>query len=308
METRMRLREHAFMQAQHHQDKKDQKAMSPESKMPCRDNRIDNVTTLPTMRLQTASRRRLPAATDPITLVSHAELRRMLGGPPSSPDGHCDQEEAAIALVRVHLAPGEVLYAEGSRPVYGYFVESGVIQCVRRHGGDATHGVSHVAAHGLLGIERLPERRHETATALNHVSLLAMPMASVQEVEAASPILRELLARPLGQGLLRDWRTVYRLRGLPPFARTEAGLSYIHTLAATPGKPGTARMPVVIDVHDLCRWLALPLQMLEGALNLLQSRGALEWRDGVIHALMPQVLGKTPDPLKLHTSSERISA
>lgn len=235
-----------------------------------------------------------------LKFMSHAELQHMLGGPKVSPDGYRVLDEQVLPLTRVHLMPGDVLYAAGSPANYGYIVERGVLQCVRQTSPDAGDAVRHVAAGGLLGVGGFARARHETVRAITEVSLLAMPMDVLQQLESESPLMRELMARPLGQGLMQDWRMVYRLRDLPPYARTVAGLGYILDLIGQfdPGADDESSVPVAIEIANLACWLGLSENALTACLRQLYRYDAMQWRDGFVRALVPQVLRQVGGALR----------
>lgn len=236
------------------------------------------------------------------TLVTRAALRRMLGGPQAMPEGCNEEVGDDLCLIRVQLEPGDVLYAQGARPTYAYIVESGLIQCERERTEDerSPDAVSYAAAHDLFGHQVSQRQRREGARAITRATLLALPVDDLQDMEARSPLLAELIARPRGHALIRDWRMVYRLRDLPPYARTVAGLSHLIGLA----KPGRdpvdpqATLQVVIDVQSLRRWLGLTAEDLDKSLVQLQRYGALVRRKDQIISLVPEVMLQVSDALR----------
>lgn len=247
------------------------------------------------------------------TMITLAELRRLLGGPQALPEGFNERSAGQLALTRLELEPGDVLYKKGSKVVYAYIVESGLVQCTRQSASDdhAPDVVTYVAAHDVLGIHGSPQHRHETACAVTRTSLLALPVNELREMAAHSALLSELIARPRGQALMRDWRTVYRLRDLPPYARTVAGLSHLIRLAWPDGDllAPQAAQPVNIETATLCRWLGLDAQALDKSLAQLQRYGALSQQNGHISTLVPDVLLQVFSALRpwRHDEAERPS-
>lgn len=243
-------------------------------------------------------------------MVNVAELRGLLGGPQTLPEGFKKEPCGVVALTRIELEPGDVLYMEGSKVTYAYVVESGLIQGVRRqHIGDrAPDAVSFAAAHNVLGLDGMAQRRSETASAVTRTTLLAVSVEGLSAMAQHSALLSELIARPMGQALMRDWRTVYRLRDLPPYARTVAGLSHLINLLTLKGDEAEslAVLSTSIDVTALCRWLGEGAEELQKCLAQLQRYGALSLRNGRIDTLVPGVLLHIFSALRPWRKDERL--
>lgn len=234
------------------------------------------------------------------TLVTRAQLRQMLGGPQAAPEGCTEEVGDDLYLVRLQLEPGDVLYAEGAKAAYAYIVESGLIQCERTVDDHSPEAVSYAASHDLLGSPGPFRQRRESACAITRTTLLAMSADDLHDMAEKSPLLAELIARPMGRALMRDWRTVYRLRDLPPYARTVAGLSHLIRLAMPGRDPAESpsRLQVVIEVSSLCRWLGLSADELDKSLEQLQRYGALTRQNERITALVPEVMLQVSSALR----------
>jgi CRP-like cAMP-binding protein len=235
-------------------------------------------------------------------MITQVELRRILGGPQTLPEGFNEGIEGELPLTRLDLEPGDVLYTEGSKAAYAYIVESGLMQCAR-HVAEverAASAISYSAARDMLGVQGLPSLHGETATAVTRASLLALPVHDLRDMVRRSALLSELIARPMGQALLRDWRTAYSLRDLPPYARTVAGLSHLVRLAVPQGDApeSGARLAVSIETTALRRWLGLSEQELEKCLAQLARYGALSQHKARIDMLAPDVLLKVSSALR----------
>lgn len=234
-------------------------------------------------------------ASDFCGLVTGSQLMELLGG-------HCDSLLAGSAgvrkefpVVRLALAPGDNLYAQGPRGQYAYLVEHGLIERVRQHhdGYDLPNAVSFASAGDLVGMYPSLEPRAESVSAVTRSSLLALPLEELHSLEALDPLLKALISRPLSMALKRDWRTLYRLRDLPPHARTVAGLSHLIHRAASHGVlgGGSARhLNVQLNIECLGQWLGLPLRELRPCLALLEGDGALVSQGGSLITLVPEVM------------------
>lgn len=242
--------------------------------------------------------------------MSAADLSRVLGGPVDSHPPAFDDGDV-WPVVQVRLAPGDVLYQQGSRSAYGYIVSSGVIQCTRSARGQSQRAdaVTHVGAHDLLGVQTGAGGRTETACALTAVELMALPAEAWVACSAASGLVGESVARPVGQALMRDLRTVYRLRDLPPYARVVAGLHHLVDLMRRgEGTLDRSEVPVSIEVETLALWLDLPREDLAIDLSRLQRYGALRQHGDVVTALSPEVIDMVADALPKASTVRHVPA
>ncbi|MGE5451822.1 MAG: Crp/Fnr family transcriptional regulator [Acidobacteriota bacterium] len=223
-----------------------------------------------------------------------SELVRMLGGPVLVDGGGSASSDEDVPFIRLDLRPGDVLYAQGSESVYAYIVKSGLMMCQRRGvaGGNGVASVNFASTHDWLGVHDPRGLRGETATAVTSTTLLALTVQELRQMEGKSPVIAELIARPIGQALMRDWRTLYRLRDLPAYTRTVAGLAHLADLAVRSGddQAPPEELATHLEVETLGRWLDLGTDELEKSLAQLHRYGALSLHGRHIEKLMPEVL------------------
>lgn len=234
------------------------------------------------------------ASSDVIGLVSWPQLIAFLGGPSPSSWSSSPRPGEEFLITRLCLMPGDNLYGQGPRGRYAYLVESGLLERVGQHadGHDAPHSVSFACIGELVGMHPHLAHRPESVNAVTRTSLLALPLSGLSKLGAEDPLLTELIARPLSMALKRDWRTLYRLRDLPPYARTVAALAHLINLAL-PGhraRDSADRLPVHLKIERLASWLGLPSGDMTQDLEQLQRHGALAFRHDCLIFLMPDVL------------------
>ncbi|MDO9005806.1 MAG: hypothetical protein Q7V20_20375 [Aquabacterium sp.] len=112
---------------------------------------------------------------------------------------------------------------------------------------------------------------------------------ALQAMAPSTTLINDLLMRTAGAALLRDWRVSYRLRDLPAFARTVAGLSYLASLAEF--KPAMmdsdGAIALVMPVSNVATWLALDREVLKTQLKRLERYGVVSTFEEAIRWLDP---------------------
>lgn len=229
-------------------------------------------------------------------IIGPAELSRLLGGP-----SQLDVEGAQPGLLAISLDidAGSTLYQADTPAAYAYRVEHGLLERRRRDfdagpDGALPGAVGYAGTGDWLGLQTLAQRHVDAVRAVVPSRLLAVPLDALDAWQARSPVLAELLTRSSSQALRDDWRLDYRLRDLPPYARTVAGLSHLlHQLrpARTPeamDAGGTDELQ--IELPALARWLGLELAELKVNLDRLQRYGCLVQHGGQALQLHPQGL------------------
>lgn len=227
--------------------------------------------------------------------IAMADLRQWLGGSTGSlrtQVGACASHDA-MAVARLDLACGDVLYAQGSVGQYVYVVASGLVQCHSQHGGLGFPVlVSYAGAREWLGLHDHVGRRQASVNAVAATVVYALPVGELRALSASSPVMAELLARQTSMALKRDWRVAYSLRDLPPYTRTVVGLTQLvrQIDPDIENDQHEAHVRGALNVALFGNWLGLPLRDLHQSLTQLQRYGALRFEGGNITDLTPQVL------------------
>lgn len=199
----------------------------------------------------------------------------------SATDMGCD---AAVTLPceTLHLDAGATVYEQGQHCGQAFVILNGVLERHHATGSRAQSmlGPGSVALSGareLLGLHVSLHGRPDTAVAVTKARVLAIPLRDLKALSPATTLINDLLMRTAGAALMRDWRVAYRLRDLPAFARTVAGLSHLAKLAEF--KPqdlesdGTTSW--LISEPHLASWLALDSEVLHAQLQKLERYGVM---------------------------------
>lgn len=214
----------------------------------------------------------------------------------SATDMGCDAG-VTLPCETLHLDAGAKVYEQGQHCGQAFVILNGVLERHHAIGSRAQSmlGPGPVALSGareLLGLHFNLQGRPDTAVAVTKATVLAIPLRDLKALSPATMLINDLLMRTAGAALMRDWRVAYRLRDLPAFARTVAGLSHLTRLAEF--KPqdlesdGTTAWS--ISESHLASWLALDSEVLHAQLQKLERYGVMS-----LKANGPRWL----DPIKL---------
>lgn len=152
-----------------------------------------------------------------------------------------------MTMTERHYAPGEVIYREGDKSDFAYFIKSGRVEILKNE----VSGPRQVTVLGAgdifgeMGVV-LDQRRSVTARALDPVAVRAVSRSSflhavAQQPEAARPVLRTLLSR-----LHEEERPTAQVVALPLQNPTQAhepnGVSLFSRIRILPGSEQLERL------------------------------------------------------------------
>jgi len=195
-----------------------------------------------------------------------------------------------LMAVTLDLEPGDTLYTKGTVARYAYIVESGLLQCQepRQIGQDLPSLVHFASVGDLLGVYEHATRRPESVEAVTASQLIALPLDGLHHMQAAWPVLDELVSRQLSVAMKRNWRVAYSLRDLAPWPRTISALLHLNDMVHK-GKGATLDV-MNLDIGVLSDWLSLPIGELKTCLAQLESMNVIEVKAQQIVLLRSQAL------------------
>jgi CRP-like cAMP-binding protein len=212
--------------------------------------------------------------------------------------GDCDvacETEHKLPCEEIQLNAGVSLYEQGHHVRQAFVILDGVFARQQKSNAKsaAMPGPSPIALSGereLIGLHIGLTQRPESVTAVTKATVLALSIKALQTMVPSSTVAHDLLMRTAGAALFRDWRVAYRLRDLPAFARTVAGLSHLASLAGV--KPLASRadgtIALTLPLPCLSAWLDMDMEALCTQLKHLArcgvvstSTNAIEWLDPI---------------------------
>lgn len=199
--------------------------------------------------------------------------------------GACDlalDAKRTLPCEEIRLDAGASLYEQGQHVGQAFILLEGILarQQVCNAKSTAVQGPSPIALSGkkeLIGLHLGLSRRPERAWAVTKATVLALSIKALQALVPSSTLINDLLMRTAGAALFRDWRVAYRLRDLPAFARTVAGLSHIASLTGL--KPVVAQadgtISLTLPLPSLASWLAMDMEALCVQIKRLKRYGVV---------------------------------